>query len=36
MIKEEKGYDDSSFEEEFQARVQKRLAGEREPCQGEL
>ncbi len=32
MIKEEKGYDDSSFEEDFQARLQKRRAGEREPC----
>ncbi len=36
MIKEEKGSGDSSFEEEFLARVQKRLAIERVPCEGEL
>ena len=36
MSKEEKGSGDSSFEEEFQARVQKRLAIERVPCEGEL
>jgi hypothetical protein len=33
-MKEEKGSGDSSFEEEFQARVHKRLAIEREPCEG--
>jgi hypothetical protein len=36
MIKEEKGYESSSFEDEFQATLHKRRAGEREPCQGEL